>query len=1047
MTLGLAGQLEGLGERAAASGLESADAPLRLARHVAALVERELRALPAAAGADGQAAVANRIIRALTSPDPANIAAGSNEEAAAPAVQGPDAVSIPASLLTAIAPEHVGPGAPPSPELSPPSIPLSTSDLLVNGSGQPNIGSELRHELRSADRVDLLCAFVIWSGVVRLRDSLRSVIDRGGSVRVITTTYMGATERRAVEALVELGAEVKVAFDARTTKLHAKAWLLERDSGLTTAFVGSSNLSHTALFDGLEWNVRLADREAPHLVDRIRSTFETYWASPHFETYDPATDAERLDRSLGLHRKNKSGVDVINTVALDVHPFPHQERMLEQLHVERHRHDRHRNLVVAATGTGKTVLAALDYRAVSRGLSAGGSPPSLLFVAHREQILKQALATFRAVLGDGSFGELHAGDRKATGRHVFAMIQSLSERELVAMRSDAFDVVIIDEFHHAAAPSYRRVLEHLEPRELVGLTATPDRLDGQDVTAWFGGHISVDLRLWEAIDEGFLVPFQYFGVSDDVDLSALKWQRGGYQLGELSNVFTGNDARVRKLLDAIRRVVAEPSEMRALGFCVSVEHARYMAAQFTVAGLTAEAIDGSTPQADRDDILRKLRQKELCCVFSVEVLGEGVDVPDVDTILLLRPTDSATIFTQQLGRGLRRAEYKPYVTVIDLIGQQHRSFRFDRRLEGLLDKRSGAIADQVEHGFPFLPSGCHVELDRVAQETILRSLRDVGQLRRAKAMAADLRGLGDVDLATFLGETGREVEDVYRSTGYSWTTLRQEAGLPTPAEGPGEAVAQRALRRMLHIDDRARVALYRDLLSRHDRPNVDKLTTADRRSLAMLLLSVFGRRPDPAFGSFAEALARLWEFSATRAELCELLGVLDARANSLTRPSPLDPAVPLQLHGRYTRDELLAAFGAGTPEDPPTAREGVIYLKDAGVDLFFVTLRKTERNYSPSTMYRDHAVSRDLFHWESQSIQSDTSPAIQRYREHRARGSKVVLAVRETNTDARGVGEPFVFLGPVDYVSDVGSRPVAFTWRLQTPMPVALFDVARVVAA
>lgn len=1017
-----------LGDRARRRDLEPVDAPRRLASHVADILVRELRSLPANTDAATQAAIINRVLRALPSfaDDPS------------------DRVRTPVEILEAIAPAHTGPGAPPSPELTPPTIPLSASDLLVNGAGQPNIGSELRHELRSADRVDLLCAFVIWSGVVRLRDALRSVIERGGEVRVITTTYMGATERRAVEALTELGASVKVAFDARTTKLHAKAWLLERDSGLTTAFVGSSNLSHTALFDGLEWNVRLAAREAPHLIERIRTTFETYWASPHFERYNPDVDAERLDRTLGLHRKGPT--DVIDTTGLEVRPYPHQERILEQLRVERERHDRHRNLVVAATGTGKTVLAALDYRAIWRA-SGDGSPPSLLFVAHREQILKQARHTFRAVLGDGAFGEVHAGGRRATGRHVFAMIQSLSTDELAAMPREAFSVVIVDEFHHAAATSYRRLLEHVQPAELVGLTATPERLDGADVTAWFGGHVSVDLRLWEAIDEGLLVPFQYFGVSDDTNLEHLTWTRAGYRASELDGVYTGNDARVRKLLEAIGRVVPHPRRMRALGFCVSVEHARYMSERFTAAGLPSEAIDGTTPPADRDDVLRRLRDRELCSVFSVEVLGEGVDVPDVDTILLLRPTDSATVFIQQLGRGLRRAEDKASVTVIDLIGQQHRSFRFDRRLEGLIDRRRGPLADQVEREFPFLPSGCHVELDRVARETVLTSLREVARLRRRPVMAADLRALGNVDLGTFLAETGRNVEDIYRQERDSWTALRQEAGLSVPTLADGEVAALRAARRLLHVDDPSRAAWYREILVQDEPPALAALDDRRRRQAAMLLLGIFGRRPDPRFASLDEALERCWSFRALRTELVELLDVLDAGSTTVTRPSPLAATIPLELHARYTRDELLAAFGAGSPERPPTSREGVIHLKDEAVDLFFVTLRKTERSYSPTTMYRDHAVSRELFHWESQSGQSDTSPSVRRYREHRARGSQVVLAVRETNEDERGVAMPFMFLGPVDYVSDTGSRPVAFTWRLRTPMPVALFDVARVVAA
>ena len=365
--------------------------------------------------------------------------------------------------------------------------------------------------------------------------------------------------------------------------------------------------------------------------------------------------------------------------------------MLERLTVERERHDRHRNLVVAATGTGKTVVAALDYRQLRQ---RAGRDLSLLFVAHRERILEQSRATFRAVLRDGSFGEIHGGGRAAAGRHVFAMIQSISEEDVVAaaIRSD-FDVVIVDEFHHAAAPSYRRLLERLEPGELLGLTATPERMDAQDVTEFFGGRIAVELRLWEAIDEGFLVPFQYFGVADGTDLSGLRWRRGGYaRRGARRRDHRRRRARRQAARGDPARRSPSPSAMRALGFCVSVEHAEYMARRFTAAGLDSVALSGQTPEAEREAALRRLEAGELRAVFSVDVLGEGVDVPSVDTVLLLRPTDSATVFTQQLGRGLRRADGKPYLTVIDLIGQQHRQFRFDRRLGALVDRRRGPLA-------------------------------------------------------------------------------------------------------------------------------------------------------------------------------------------------------------------------------------------------------------------------------------------------------------------------------------------------------------------
>ena len=310
----------------------------------------------------------------------------------------------------------------------------------------------------------MICAFVIWTGVRIVREELADLVRRGGRVRVITTTYMSATEPKALDALVDLGAEVRVAYDVRITKLHAKAWLLEREGGLTTAFIGFSNLSYTALLDGLEWNVRLAERDAGYLISRVRATFDTHWEDEHFDSYDPR-DGERLRKALGQNAQRRSGETTVSFHGLDVHPYPHQQRMLDKLAVERGLHGRHKNLVVAATGTGKTVVAALDYRDLR---SRAGKDLSLLFVAHRRRILDQSRAMFRAVLRDESFGELMGDDKRPeVGRHVFAMVQSLDVAAIDQLVPDEYDVVVIDEFHHAAAPTYRRLLDHLNPESFL----------------------------------------------------------------------------------------------------------------------------------------------------------------------------------------------------------------------------------------------------------------------------------------------------------------------------------------------------------------------------------------------------------------------------------------------------------------------------------------------------------------------------------------------------------------------------------------------------
>jgi len=998
--------------------LDAAEARERLARHA---MEAIKRGLPDDTSADDQAEQVNQLIARLDAED--NIA-------------------LPARILRGITRRSpVGDPLPLPPE---PATPFSQSDLLVNAEGQPNIGSELRAELATADSVDLICAFVIWSGVRHLREALADVKARGGRIRVITTTYMGATEKRAVDELFALGAEIKVALDARTTKLHAKAWLLERESGLTTAFVGSSNLSHTALFDGLEWNVRLSSVDAARVIDRVRMTFESHWASEHFEPYDPEVNGEDLERALREHDRRSLGeASTIDFAHLDVRPYPHQQRMLDALTVERDRHGRHKNLVVAATGTGKTVVAALDYRQL---VDQAKRRPSLLFVAHREEILRQSLATYRAVLRDGSFGELLAGGRSATGAYVFANVQSLHAERLRRIDPDAFEVVVVDEFHHAAADTYDRLLRHLRPKELLGLTATPERMDGRDVTEWFDNRIAVELRLWEAIDQGFLVPFQYFGVSDGTDLTSVQWRRGGYALEDLDRVLSNNDVRVRYLLQAIQRIVQDPGRMRALGFCVSKQHARFMARKFTEAGLESVALTGDDPPDERSARLDDLQAGRLRCIFSVDVLGEGVDVPDVDCLLLLRPTSSATVFAQQLGRGLRRAEHKSHLTVIDMIGQHRREFRFDERLSAIVDKRRGSVLDQVNADFPFLPAGCTIDLDRQSREIIIDNLKAAVRHSRWATLRDDLRAEPDgISLSDFLKRRDHRIEDVYRS-GRSWTELRREAGHTTArADDPAfEATLLRAIGRLTHLDDPERVAFYGDLLTSERPPREREL---DERRCRLLRMLAWGLGSGSSGRTSLDAFyAALWREVGVRDELTELLLAVDERSRTRATPSVLPPEIPLSLHARYSRQEVVAALGYGTEIKPKVTQGGILWVPQADSDVFFIDLHKAERDYSPTTMYRDYAINRELFHWESQSRQTPRQPTVQRYINHVERGTRVLLFVRDRKNFELGT-RPFTFLGPATYVDHRGERPVAFTWRLSAPMPEALFEVARSVAA
>ncbi len=1011
--------------------LDPGDAHDVLARHIALLARRSLR-LVGGNDADGlvrQVELANQIAQAIDALTPG--AAGEG-----------DLVAESRDLLRAIVERGDAPGParfPPRPE-----TPLSTSALLVNGRDQPRIGIEVQRELASADRVDLLCAFVKWHGLRVLEEHIEGLIRRGGQMRVITTTYIGATERRALDRLAELGAQVKVSYETRMTRLHAKAWLFHRETGFSTAYVGSSNLSKSALLDGLEWNVRLSTVEQGHLLDTFRATFDEYWEDPAFEPYDPtnAEERARLDEALAAERGGPTDLP-LDITTLEVRPWGYQREILDELAVEREVHGHHRNLVVMATGTGKTVVAGLDYRR----LREAGAVDSLLYVAHREEILSQSLSIFRHIMRSGSFGERFvAGERPTEWRHVFASVQSLArldlERELAPGR---FDMIIVDEFHHASpeTKTYARLLDHVHPEVLLGLTATPERADGLDVRVWFDGRTAVELRLWEALERGLLAPFQYFGLHDKTDLHGVRWKRGtGYDAAELTNVYTGHDARTRIVLQSLKDKVTEIGRMRALGFCVSIDHAEYMAKRFNDAGIPARSVTSRTPTDERRAALTALRSRDVKILFTVDLFNEGVDVPEIDTVLFLRPTESATVFLQQLGRGLRLADDKPCLTVLDFIGNQAAEFRFDLRYRSLTGVSRRGLVREIEHGFPTLPPGCHIELDRVAADLVLRNVQSSLRIDW-KGLVSELRQLGDVDLSTFLDETGLELDDIYRRRRGGWAGLRRMADLDDTLPGAEDDKLAGAIGRMLHIDDLERLSFITDVLTRSTPPRTGECTGRERRLLAMLHFSL--RSWNEPLDRLDAGLERLWANPARRAELVDLAGALRDRIRRLTQPVAPAGDNPLHVHARYSLAELLAAFGV--PNPAASRGSGVKWVEDEQADVFWFNLRKTEKHFSPTTMYADRAISPSLFQWESQNATSEASRTGQRYMNHRELGSSVHLFFRESKDADGDLGAPaYLYAGPATYVSHEGERPMRILWKLDHDLPADVFHDARVAA-
>jgi len=1018
ITQALDAQLRELGGGLVAqrSALRAADAADRVALHLGRLIQRAVESV------DDKHRVATGIALA-------NALVGRMAEVLGNAISPSEAPSVAAEILQAVV-SRLPDGTPQ--QIGVPLIPLLDTTLLTNAPGEPRVGRQVIAEIDSADQIDVVMAFIRVSGIRPMLEALRRHREAGRRLRVLTTSYTGSTERTALDLLIDAGADVRVSYDTSSTRLHAKAWLFHRRSGYSTAYIGSSNLTHSAQVTGLEWNVRLSAVRNPGVIEKVSAVFESYWNNGDFVRYDSA----EFMAQAGSGATGRDSPLQFSPIEVRLEAF--QERLLEQIELSRQQ-GHHRNLLASATGTGKTVMAAVDYARLKARLPRA----RLLFVAHRDQILTQSQGTFRHVLRDWSFGELWVGgSRPRQFDHVFASIQSLSGSGLRNLEPDHFDVVIIDEFHHAAAPTYSALLEHIRPVELLGLTATPERSDGLPVLHWFNSRIAAELRLWDAIDQHRLSPFVYFGIHDGLDLRAIPWVRGrGYDAAGLSNLLTANDIWARMVVAQADRHVDDVRRMRALGFCVSVEHARFMARVFNEAGIPAAAVWADTAGDERRSMLAKLAAGELNVVFSVDLFNEGVDVPLVDTLLLLRPTDSPTLFIQQLGRGLRRHPAKSVCTVLDFVGQHRKEFRFDRRLGALLGGGRNALMQQVKEGFPFLPAGCHMELDAVATEIVLRSLREAvpsGWTARVAELRRLARGQGSFTLAAFLDESGLVLEDIYQG-GRSWSDMTEAAGLDMQAPGSHEGALRKALGRLLHIDDMERLDGFRQLVRATTVPEVASMTERGRRLVRMLIGSLWGKQL-PRDSNLQEGVALLWTHPQVRHELGELFDALASRIDHVHHSLSSHPSMPLQIHARYSRLEILAASGVGSAARVPTWQTGVQWIKGERADLLAFTLDKTSGQFSPTTRYRDYAISRELIHWESQSVTRADSTTGGRYQRHRQMGTSILLFAR-----LRADDRAFWFLGPATYVSHQSEQPMAITWRLEHPLPGDLY--ARFAAA
>lgn len=944
-------------------------------------------------------------------------------------------------VLLEITPPHYGKSGIPRPYTS-----LAESSLFTGSPHEPQLAHELLEEMRSADGVDILVSFIKWSGLRLLMPALEDLRDRQVPVRLITTSYMGASDAPAVEWLAQLpNVKVRVSYDTERTRLHAKAYHFKRNSNFSTAYIGSANMSQAAMTSGLEWNLKITAQDMRHILEKFTVEFETYWNSREFTHFDPdnpdlfrtAIDRARNPRTNGP------------TVFFDLSPHPFQERILEALERERSSHDRWRNLVIAATGTGKTVVAAFDFQ---RFFEQRQKQARFLFVAHRQEILRQAQTTFRNVLRDQNFGELLVGQFQANRLdHLFCSVSMLANRRLwEQVGEDFYDYIVVDEAHHGIAASYRPLFDHFAPQVLLGLTATPERMDGGNVAADFGNRFAAEIRLPEALEEKLLCPFHYFGVADPVALNQDQfWRNGKYDVSALENVYVLDTVRAKQRVDAIVTALNryEPllSAIKGLGFCVSIKHALFMADQFTLRGIPSAAIVSGVENGRCSDLLDDLRIGRLSFLFTVDKLSEGVDVPEVNTVLFLRPTESLTVFLQQLGRGLRHATGKDCLTVLDFVGQAHKRYRVDTKLKALLPRHRFSIGKEVELDFPHLPAGCSIQLDRLSRQYVLENIKE--NLGRLAVQVPDR-------LQTFTNESGLELtfgnfinyhdyEPEVLLTKETWSGWKAKAQLAQVPIDPDLIRLKKTLVRAAFIKGPREIALLRKVLVKVSQGAIEEALALAGHDVMSVYYRIWGDKGSKlGINSLENAFRRLASNPSILADLDEILAwSLDTtEVSGLIPELPFD--CPLELHAGYGGKEIQIPFGKANLETAGQTGVGVFHFPDVKAYALLVTFQKTEKEFSPSTMYADYPISRELLHWESQANTAQCHKDGQNLIHHKDRGYTILVFARDLKK-RNGVTVPFTYLGPVEQVSYESERPIKMVWRLQHLMPVEMFEDNR----
>ncbi|KIL53134.1 DUF3427 domain-containing protein [Jeotgalibacillus campisalis] len=923
--------------------------------------------------------------------------------------------------------------------------------LLVN-SGTETLLKELTNSLETCEKFYFGVAFVNFSGVQLLLDALQKAIENGKQGQIMTSTYLNFTDPVALRRLHEFSdLDVKVFVTDEHRGFHTKTYIFEYADEYKI-IIGSSNVTHSALKSNVEWNVELVSKKDMPFTDRVLKEYGLLWEDSTPLTESFISDYEKQYQAV---KRAASSVHLLRQSGAYITPNRMQQRAMVNLERLR-RLGETKSLVIAATGTGKTFMAAFDVQRVK--------PKRMLFLVHREDILIKAKETFEFLLQNKpvTFGML-TGTRKEIGAdYIFANIKSMAN-VFKQFKPDTFDYIVYDEAHHAAANQYQEVMRHFTPAFTLGMTATPERSDQLSVFELFDHNVAIEVRLHEALEDNLVVPFHYFGITDvdGIDLSDLT-SRDQQEIARRLQIHS----RVEHIMHYMGFYGYQGRKRKALGFCVTVEHARYMANEFTARGVPSLALSGDDKPEAREYAIARLEDPNdpLECLFSVDIFNEGVDIPSVNLVLMLRPTESPIVFIQQLGRGLRKHPEKEFLTVLDFIGNYSRAYLVALALNGqrYYDKESLKVA--VATGFAHIPGPVHIQMDEISKEQILNQLEQesffsMAHLKEAYMEFKKVRHGkppyrlmdyhtydGAPDPITFINKAGTYLQFLYK--------VEKDSFLAELIADEIWVKAYKVLSAMLPLKRPHEAAILVMFLNKREIEVEEAIRAVEHW--------IEGVRED----SVVHAMNTLTQKYSDDSEKKRQPALVEWQEGKLVRTAVMERFVSSETHTDWMKDVLEyglhrfeKGFGA-TSDQLPFLHVGTQYqMRDAallsnfekshssfrgsgllanGKDYFlFVDLNK-DADIDERLNYQDAFEDQYTFLWESPNNMRQSSTRGQNMIHHKTRGYRLHLFVRKYREMERQT-QPFIYMGKVNVERATGDLPVAFRMKLEQPVPLLLY--------